>query len=89
MEVFVKVIAEHLATGERRIASTAFLTFVALDQNGNPQPVPQVVPETNEELKLYETAPLRAESRKRHRMESKELAHHLNVEKFWDAGPVW
>lgn len=84
MEVFVKVVAENLKTGERRIAATAFLTFVALDDEGKPTPVPKVIPETDEEKKLYETAPVRAELRKRHRAESQALAAHLKVDKFWD-----
>jgi acyl-CoA hydrolase len=84
MEVFVKVVAENLKTGERRIAATAFLTFVALDENGKPVPVPKVIPETEEEKMLYETAPVRAELRKRHREESKKLASYLTTKKFWD-----
>jgi acyl-CoA hydrolase len=82
--VFVKVVAENLKTGERRIAATAFLTFVALDENGKPVPVPKVIPETEEEKMLYETAPVRAELRKRHREESKKLASYLTTRKFWD-----
>ncbi|MCL6593071.1 MAG: acyl-CoA thioesterase [Alicyclobacillus sp.] len=85
MEVFVKVVAEDLKTGERRIAATAFLTFVALDDHGVPAPVPPVLPETEEEKALYETAPARAERRKMHRTESKHLASLLTTEKIWDA----
>lgn len=48
MEVFVKVIAENLLAGERRIAATCFITFVAL-KDGKPSSVPQVLPETEEE----------------------------------------
>jgi acyl-CoA hydrolase len=84
MEVFVKVVSEDLKTGDRRIAATAFLTFVALDDDGKPMKVPQIVPETDEEKKLFETAPIRAEFRKRHRSESKSLASHLTIDKFWD-----
>ncbi|MCF8566541.1 acyl-CoA thioesterase [Alicyclobacillus tolerans] len=84
MEVFVKITSEHLRTGQRTIAATAFLTFVALDDEGKPMVVPQVVPETAEEQKLFETAPLRAEARMRHRKDSKELAAHLKPDKFWD-----
>ncbi|MCL6599524.1 MAG: acyl-CoA thioesterase [Alicyclobacillus macrosporangiidus] len=84
MEVFVKVVAEDLKTGDRRIAATAFLTFVALDDQGRPVPVPPVRPESEEERLLYETAPRRAERRKQHRAESKELAARLKTEKFWD-----
>lgn len=49
MEVFVKVIAEDLKSGKRKIAATALLTFVALDENKRPTWVPEVIPETEEE----------------------------------------
>jgi len=84
MEVFVKVIKEGLLTGERKIAATSFLTFVALDESGKPVEVPDVVPETEEELKLHETAPQRAEMRRRRRQESKQFADYITVSHPWD-----
>jgi acyl-CoA hydrolase len=84
MEVFVKVIKEDLLSGERKIAATSFLTFVALDDNKKPVPVPAVVPETEEEFKLHETAPQRAEARRIRREESKKLADYLTVKQPWD-----
>ncbi|WP_066371802.1 acyl-CoA thioesterase [Neobacillus fumarioli] len=84
MEIFVKVIAENLLTGERKIAATAFLTFVALDENGKPSPVPGIIPETEEEKKLYETGKERAERRKMHRKSSKELASYFTTRKPWE-----
>jgi acyl-CoA hydrolase len=83
MEVFVKIVAENLRTGARIIAATSFLTFVALDDNKKPTQVPKVIPETEEEKKLFETANVRAEERKRHRELSKELAAHLTTDKPW------
>ncbi|OLG10442.1 Acyl-CoA hydrolase [Bacillus paralicheniformis] len=83
MEVFVKVIKEHLLTGERKLAATSFLTFVALDQDGNPQAVPQVEPQSEEEIMLHQTARQRAEERKNHRKHSKALAQALAVDKPW------
>lgn len=68
MEVFVKVISEDLMTGERQLTATSFLTFVALDENGKPTPVPQIIPETEEEARLLESA----KERKQMRMERKE-----------------
>lgn len=84
MEVFCKVIAEDMITGERRIAATAFLTFVALDENKQPVEVPGIIPETEEEKFLYETGKERAEIRKFRRKKSKELAEIISVEKPWD-----
>lgn len=84
MEVFVKVITEDLRTGERRIAATSFLTFVALDANNKPIPVPQVLPETEEEKKLFETAEHRAEMRKHRREESKKFAGYLLTKYPWE-----
>ncbi len=84
MEVFVKITAENLKNGERKIAATAFLTFVALDDNGKPTKVPKVIPETEEEKKLHETARERAEKRKLHRKSSKELANYLTTKKPWE-----
>ncbi|MED4228855.1 acyl-CoA thioesterase [Neobacillus cucumis] len=84
MEVIAKVIAENMMSGERKIAATAFLTFVALDQNGKPTKVPAIIPETEEEKKLYETGKDRAEKRKEHRKNSKEYARVLTTHKPWE-----
>jgi acyl-CoA hydrolase len=84
MEVFVKIIAENLKTGARKIAATAFLTFVALDDQGKPARIPKVIPETEEEIKLHETGQERAEMRKAHRKNSKELATHFTTTKPWE-----
>ncbi|MDR7002077.1 acyl-CoA thioesterase [Neobacillus niacini] len=79
MEVFVKIIAEDLKCGDRKIAATALLTFVALDEQKRPARIPQVIPETVEERKLYETAPERARIRKERKQKSKELAAFLTA----------
>lgn len=84
MEVFVKIIAENLMNGERKIAATAFLTFVALDDNGHPIEVPKVIPETEEEKKLHETAPDRIQLRKERRIKSQDFAHFLTTKKPWE-----
>jgi acyl-CoA hydrolase len=84
IEVFVKVITEDLRTGKRDIAATSFLTFVGLDECNNPIPVPRILPETEEERKLYETASHRAEMRKTRREASKNFAHYLVTKYPWE-----
>jgi acyl-CoA hydrolase len=84
MEVFVKVIKEDLMTGDRIIAANSFLTFVALDELNRPVSVPAVIPESEEEIKLHETASRRAEVRRIRREESKKFADFLTVRQPWD-----
>jgi acyl-CoA hydrolase len=71
-------------SGERKIAATSFLTFVAMDKDKNPIPVPDVVPETEEEVKLHESAPQRSQMRKARRAESKILASFLTTNDPWE-----
>ncbi|KUP03916.1 acyl-CoA hydrolase [Bacillus coahuilensis m2-6] len=73
MEVCVKVTSEVLLTGETSVAAISFLTFVALDGDKTAE-VPEIIPETEEEKWLNETAENRAEHRKARRLHSKELA---------------
>ncbi|MFC4077443.1 acyl-CoA thioesterase [Salinithrix halophila] len=63
MEVFVKVTSENLSSGKRELATVSFLTMVALDEERKPSPIPQVIPETEEEKYLHETALERREER--------------------------
>lgn len=83
MEVFVKIIAEDLKSGDRRVAATAFITFVALDEQKKPTEVPPVIPETMEEKKLHETAAERAKVRKERKKRSQELAEFITTKKPW------
>jgi len=52
IEVGVDVFSEDFVSGKRKHTTTAFLTFVAIDEHGSPQPVPLVVPKTREEGRL-------------------------------------
>lgn len=84
MEVFVKVVTENLLTGDRIVCTTAFLTFVAVDENGRPTPVPAVYPETEHEKKLHEGASIRANYRIERRKQSKEMATLFGTDFPWD-----
>ncbi|PWK11214.1 acyl-CoA thioesterase [Tumebacillus permanentifrigoris] len=85
MEVFVKVTAEDLMTGNRAICATSFLTFVALDPDNRPILVPPVYPESEEEKFLHETASERAKVRHDRRSQSRELAEKFVLKRSWEA----
>ncbi len=63
MEVGVRVDSENLITGEMTHTSTAYTTFVALDDHGRPTPVPPLFPQTTDEKRRFEEAKKRRESR--------------------------
>jgi acyl-CoA hydrolase len=64
MEVGVKVWVENYIQDQCKHVSSAHLTFVAVDKQGNRLPVPPVVPETEEERRRYEDAGRRRELRR-------------------------
>ena len=63
LEVEVHVSSENLQTGTKKKTSTAYLTFVALDDSGKPHPVPPLKPVTAMEKRRYEQALQRREAR--------------------------
>lgn len=56
MEVHIIVWGEELLQEYRYKSNEAYYTFVALDPNGKPRPVPGIVPETEEEIELFNSA---------------------------------
>ena len=56
MEVHLKVWGEDHIQQYKYKSNEAYYTFVALDPNGKPRTVPQLVPQTEEEEKLFEGA---------------------------------
>jgi len=63
MEIRLEVFSENIQPNSRIKSNEAYYTFVALDEQGNPVPVPELIPETDEEKLLYETALSRRELR--------------------------
>ena len=63
MEVKVETFVEELS-GERRMINCAYLILVAIDNEGKPQPVPQLILETDEEIAEFQAGILRKEHRK-------------------------
>ncbi len=56
MEIFVDVFVEDNVTGEKVKSNEAIYTFVAVDQNGGPIAVPELIPETDLEKQRFEGA---------------------------------
>jgi acyl-CoA hydrolase len=63
MEVGVKVWAENLMTGQKVHTCSAYLTFVALDEERKATPVAPVIPESEDEQRRYRQAGERREFR--------------------------
>ena len=63
MEVGVRVEAENPRTGEARHTNTAYLTMVALDDDGNPAPVPPLIAASVTEQRRLREAELRRANR--------------------------
>ena len=59
MEVFIDCFIEDPVSGEREKSNDAIYTFVAVNEEGRPTPVPPVAPETQLEKRRYEGALLR------------------------------
>lgn len=55
MEVYLDVYVD-LANGDRKKCNEAIYTFVAVDQNGSPIEVPELIPETDREKERYDSA---------------------------------
>lgn len=56
MEIHIKVWGEDSLHQYKYESNEAYFTFVALDPNRKPRPVPPIIPETEEEKKLFEGA---------------------------------
>lgn len=66
MEVGVKVFAENVLTGKRQHTSSAYVTFVAIDEQGRPHAVAPVICETSTEQRRFEEAGIRRQARLAH-----------------------
>lgn len=73
MEAEVQVVAENPITGERTHTNTAYLVFVALDKDGNPTPVPPLIPETEAQRRRMEDGEARQTYRKAQSQRSSNL----------------
>jgi acyl-CoA hydrolase len=63
LEVEVEVFSEETLTGDRRMTSRAYLTFVAIDREGHRRPIPALMLETDEERRRAAAADVRRAQR--------------------------
>ena len=78
MEIGVRVETENPITGVRRHTASAYLTYVALDRNGRPMPLPPLILETEEQMRRNREAKARRETRLAEK--KKEKACQLRAE---------
>ncbi|MBS1850227.1 MAG: acyl-CoA thioesterase [Acidobacteria bacterium] len=64
MEVGVKVWVENYLEDTNHHVSSAYLTFVAVDEQGRHMPVPPVIPESPDQQRRYDDAGRRREIRR-------------------------
>jgi acyl-CoA hydrolase len=64
LEIGVEVFSENILTGERKHTTTAYVTFVAIDEiSRQPKPVPPLIVKTAEERRRWQAAAKRRELR--------------------------
>jgi len=73
MEAEIQVVAENPVTGLRVHTNTAYVVYVALNENGQPVSVPPLITETEEQRKRFEAGVKRQTYRKTRRAESISL----------------
>jgi uncharacterized protein (TIGR00369 family) len=67
MEIGVRVVSENMISGETHHTASAYLTFVALDPEGRPLPIPPLLLENDEDRRRCENARRRSELRRQER----------------------
>ena len=72
MEVVVNVCSENYTTGEIKFTNRAYLTFVAVDRDNRPLPVPGLLLENDAQREEYEQAGRRREERLARRSQAEE-----------------
>jgi acyl-CoA hydrolase len=80
MEVGARIELENARTLEVTHAGTAYLTFVALDDNGRPVTVPPLIPETGEDRRRMADAVRRSYLRRMERAHSRSNAFAISME---------
>ena len=78
MEIGVRVEAEDILSAQLRHVASAYLTFVALDENGRPKKVPPLILETENEIRREREARARREIRLAEKTKEKECQRNFD-----------
>jgi uncharacterized protein (TIGR00369 family) len=62
--VGIRVVSEHVQTGEKKHTNTSYFTMVAKDEAGEPAMVPPLILETDEDIRRFVTAAVRKKLRR-------------------------
>lgn len=73
METRVRVVSENPITGRGSHTNTAFAVYVALDDDGNPHPVPRLIPETEEQKRRMKDGEARQAYRRKANARERDL----------------
>jgi acyl-CoA hydrolase len=79
MEVGVRAMVENARAGTLRHVSSAYVTYVAVDREGRPVPVPCVTPETEHQKRRYADAGRRREMRAEESKRARDVRAALGV----------
>lgn len=82
IEVFVKIIGEHLMTGKRFLGFYCFMTFVIIDSNRQVE-YEKLIAETEEQKRLTEMYLQRRKSREEQGQRNQEFLSDISLEKPW------
>lgn len=85
LEVGVRVDVEDVVSGDRKHTSSAYLVFVALDEDGKPRAVPPLIPGNATERRRQREAKIRRETRLAHRQAVEDLRASVRLERSSDA----
>src|SRR5699024_1503838 len=80
MEIYVKVLTVSHKTDEKEVCATEVFTYVALNENGKPIEVPDVILLTEQDKDFYDRAELRHKRRSERRANEFNMANKISEE---------
>lgn len=84
IEAFVKLISTDLKTFERKLCAYAFLTYVLQDRGAHAKPLPELVPESEEEKTVCAGYEERRKVNLEKREQTKHIPRSVNLLPIWE-----